>query len=302
MTAMNAPYAADRNAWHRWLALPARVAVWLGPFAAGCSMWVDSDREQCLSNADCTTVSHGLVAGMCVQGLCETRPEWSCASQPSHASEATTGSVDVAVPLRDLLGEPSGRLLEAKLCHKLDINCEVPEQMPTWDGTGDLELTLAADFEGYLSISGDSVIPTLYFLSPPLLSGEQLPALTLMSPALMESLALEMDVALMGERGHAQFSIEDCNGVLSDGVALEAREADAETTRFYGVDGLPDTRATSTSRDGVAGFLNAPAGALTVNARWGEGGAALGSASILIRPGFVSYGRLSPVHLADPEL
>jgi hypothetical protein len=302
MTATNASNAADRNASHRWLALPARVVLGLAPFAAGCSMWVDSDRDQCLSNADCSTTSHGLVAGMCVQGLCETRPEWSCANQPAYASAATTGSVDVAVPLRDLLGEPSDRLLQAKLCHKLDIDCEVPEQTPTWNGTGDLELTLAADFEGYLSISGEAVIPTLYFLSPPLLSGEQLPALTLMSPALMESLALEMDVALMGERGHAQFSIEDCNGVLSEGVSLEAREADTETTRFYGVDGLPDTQATSTSRDGVAGFLNAPAGALTVNARWGEGGAPLGSASILIRPGFVSYGRLSPVHLSDPEL
>jgi hypothetical protein len=106
----------------------------------------------------------------------------------------------------------------------------------------------------------------------------------------------------MGARGHAQFSVEDCNATPSSGVSLEAREADAETTRFYALDGLPDTWATSTSSDGIAGFLNAPAGMLTVSARWGDGGAALGSASVLIRPGFISFGRLSPVYLSAAEL
>jgi hypothetical protein len=300
MTAMNAPSAADRKRLHRRRAAPL-VGGCIVSLLTGCSALVDSERGQCSSDADCSGHGEALVAGMCLQGLCATRPEWSCATGAVGTGAGPSGSVDVTVPLRDLLGQPSHGALEARLCHKVDVNCEVPEQIPMPSDAGEVALTLDSDFEGYLSVTGSSLIPTLYFLSPPLRSGERLPALTLMSPGLMESLALEMDVALMGARGHAQFSIEDCNAAPSPGVSLEAREADAETTRFYSIDGLPDTWARSTSSDGVGGFLNAPTGGLTVSARWGDDGATLGSASVLIRPGFISYGRLSPVHLSGAD-
>jgi hypothetical protein len=99
---------------------------------------------------------------------------------------------------------------------------------------------------------------------------------------------------LIEGRGLALFSIQDCNGAFSPGVAFEAHEADAATTRYYDLDGLPAVPAAMTGPDGSGGFLNAPPGPLSVEARLPDGAVPLASASVWVRPGFISYGLLRP--------
>jgi hypothetical protein len=167
--------------------------------------------------------------------------------------------------------------------------------------TGELPLELEPSFDGYLSIRGADLVPTLYFLSPPLENGERLPALTLISRSLLEALALEMQIDLLPDRGAGLFTVQDCSGAFAAGVEIEAQGADGLATRFYDVDGLPTAAAAATDRTGSGGFFNAPAGPLSVVARLAGSEAPLAGASVLIRPGFVSYGRLrSSVSPPDP--
>jgi hypothetical protein len=269
-------------------------AAGLSLLPSGCSLALDAGRAQCQAERDCTSASGALAAARCVDGLCEARPEWSCVSGPVSPQVPASTSVDVALPVVDLQARQAGAPLEASLCRKLDVNCDAPTQSMTMSGTGEYPLSLESDFEGYLSVRGASVVPTLYFLSQPLEPGERLPTLTLLSADLMGSLAAELGVPLVEGRGLALFSVQDCNGAFTPGIALEAREADAETTRYYDLDGLPVVPATVTGAEGSGGFLNAPPGLLSVDARLPDGAAPLASASVWVRPGFISYGRLRP--------
>jgi hypothetical protein len=273
--------------------VPVIGMAWLSLLPLGCSLALDASRVQCQNERDCTSEPGGLAAARCVDGLCEARPEWSCVNGPG-STLAASSSVDVALPVVDLLARDAAEPIEASLCRKLDVNCEAPTQSMTMSGTGDYPLSLERGFEGYLSVRGGAVVPTLYFLSQPLEAGERLPTLTLLSEAVMGSLAAELGVPLMEGRGLALFSVQDCDGALTPGIALEAHEADAETTRYYDRDGLPTVPAAVTGAEGSGGFLNAPPGPLSVEARLPDGSAPLASASVLVRPGFISYGRLRP--------
>jgi hypothetical protein len=277
--------------------IPLALALgWLGLslLPSACSLTVDAGRSQCRSETDCTAGANALAAARCSDGLCEARQEWSCVDAPAAEPERASTSVDVALPVVDLLPRQAGAALEASLCRKLDVNCDAPTQVMSMSGSGEYTLELDSGFDGYLSVRGESVVPTLYFLSPPLQPGERLPTLTLLSESLMSSLAAQLDVPLIEERGLALFSIQDCDGLFSSGVAFEAREADASTIRFYNFDGLPAVPALVTGTEGSGGFLNVPAGPLTVEARLPDGTTPLASASVWVRPGFISYGRLRP--------
>jgi len=277
-----------------------RVLPILALLLSACSVMVDAGRSQCRTDLDCTTGPHALAAGSCLDGLCGLRTGWSCADNAVPIPQSAAGmEVDIALPVVDLLARDPALPLSANVCHVLDVNCEAPTQTLTMAGSGDLALRLESGFEGYLSIAGDGIVPTLYFLNPPMQMGERLPALTVMSPSSMESLARDMDVVPLLDRGLALLSVQDCDAGMSAGVELAAREADAQTTRFYGVDGLPTVNASVTSVDGSGGFMNAPPGLLTVDAHLPGGEAILASTSVLIRAGHISYGRLLP---SAPEL
>lgn len=293
----DASYSAPSSAW----VLRAWAVAAFASFDAACSLAVDASRPQCESDRDCMTGASALPAGVCIEGLCDTRDEWRC---PPAESAALAGAevVEVALPVIDLLARDPGASIEASLCRKLDVSCEAPTQTMTMDASGEVLLRLEPSFDGYLSVRGDALVPTLYFLSPPLEPGERLPALALMSPALMEALALEMQVTLLPDRGLGLFSVQDCAGAFAPGVSFEASPSDPSITPFYDVDGLPTPSASATGRTGSGGFVNAPAGTLTVAARLTSGAPPVASASVLIRPGFVSYGRLLPSGaLPDPS-
>jgi hypothetical protein len=264
-------------------------------------MMVDSNRSQCNSDLDCMTGPSALAAGICVEGLCEAQAEWGCAPVLGATTLTAAESVEVVLPVIDLSPRPAGATAQASLCRKYDVSCDAPTLTMTVDASDELLLLVEPGFDGYLSVRGDDLVPTLYFLSPPLASGERLPALTLLSPGLLEALALEMQVPLLPERGLGLFTIQDCSGQVSAGLAFDALPADANTVPFYDVDGLPTASASSTGRTGSGGFMNAPAGPLSVTARLESGALPVAAASVLIRPGFVSHGRLLPAGVPSPS-
>src|SRR5690606_37133049 len=141
--------------------------------------------------------------------------EWECASGLTSsaplASPSPAASVEVALPVVALSPRAPASRLEASLCWKYDVGCDAPAetidmtQTLGTDPADELLLRVEPGFDGYLSVRGDELVPTLYFLSPPLVAGERLPALTLLSPGLLEALSAQMQVGLLPDRGLGLF-------------------------------------------------------------------------------------------------
>jgi hypothetical protein len=275
-------------------------AAGIGWFSAGCSLTVDANRAQCNTDSECNTGPAALAGGFCNDALCDVKPEWSClngapeidsgAREPSASSQA----LEIRLPAVDLVDLAPVGALPARLCRKLDLNCDAPIQSLASDADGVFSLTLDAAFDGYLELEGPTVVPTLYFFSPALNAAGRLPTLTLMKPAMLESLMEEMDATLSTDRGVAILTAQNCMGAFSAGVAYETADADPETIEFYATDGLPSLRATRTDTSGFGGFLNLPAGPVSVTGTLTESSLPLASVSVLVRSGFITYGHIVP--------
>jgi hypothetical protein len=275
-------------------------AAMIGWCSSACSLTVDASRAQCNTDSECNTGPAALAGGFCNAALCDVKPEWSCLNGASGADSAevvASGSgrdVEVRLPAVDLVDQTELSALPAKLCRKLDLSCDAPVRELVSDEDGVFSLTLDAAFDGYLQLEGPTVVPTLYFFSPALNVVGRLPTLTLMKPAMLESLMAEMDATLSTERGVAILTAQNCMGSFSAGVAYDTADADPETIEFYATDGLPSLRATRTDTSGFGGFLNLPAGPVSVTGTLAESSLPLASVSVLIRSGFITYGHIVP--------
>jgi hypothetical protein len=274
----------------------AAVLAWC---STGCSLTVDASRAQCNTDSECNTGPGALAGGFCRDALCDVKPEWSClnGAGQTDSAELLPGSsqgVDIQLAAVDLVDQAPVSALPASLCRKLDLSCDTPIQRLLSDSNGVYSLTLDADFDGYLQLEGPQVVPTLYFFSALPNTGGRLPTLTLMKPTMLDALMAEMDATLASERGVAILTAQDCMGSFSAGVAYETANADPETIEFYATDGLPSLHATSTDASGFGGFLNLPAGPVSVTGRLAESTLPLASVSVLVRSGFITYGHIVP--------
>jgi hypothetical protein len=303
--------ASGRPSLHRLLSMHAAATLkavlgLLGCVSvSACSLTVDASRAQCASDLDCTTGVHALPGGVCIDSLCEVKPEWSClsleAAEPALDIQAPGATLDVVLPVIDLVTQAPVPGLSAALCRKIDLNCQAPLARIFSNTDGAFELQLEQDFEGYLEIEAPDVVPGLYFFSPPLVAGERLPTLAVLSPTMMGSLMDELDAQPATGRGNALLTTQNCAGALSAGVVYETADAGPETRRFYAADGLPSVHATHTDASGYGGFLNLPAGPVSVASLVDESALPLASVSLLVRAGFITYGRILPrAHRGTP--
>ena len=58
-----------------------------------------------------------------------------------------------------------------------------------------------------------------------------------------------------------------------------------KTARYYFEDGLPSIVSTATSETGLGGFVNVPAGVVSVKARLASTGRVIGSRKVIVRAG-----------------
>jgi len=200
----------------------------------------------------------------------------------------------MTLPVLDALTETPAGGVDATLCRKLDVNCDTPVAQMSTNAEGAFSLSMEEPFDGYLRIEAPGHLPTLYFLSTPLWSGERLPAISLLDAAAADSLVSDLDVELSTEGGVALLTTQDCLGGFTAGVTYEAAAADPSTRVFYATDGLPSIRAEHTDDSGSGGFVNLPAGPVSVGGHLAGAENPFATVSLLIRPGFVSYGRLAP--------
>jgi hypothetical protein len=261
--------------------------------AAACSVVVDADRVQCKSDVDCTGRGGAFADSMCVASLCQPDSRWSCLDEtPTPSTE--TGPFAVAMRTQDLLTQQPKAGVKAELCNKVDVDCSAPLFTTTSDATGLLTLQVPGAFSGYVLLQAPDVLPGLYFFNPSIDRDQEIPPILMPTPLANSLLVAQIGGTQGPNHGHALVMAEDCNGSFAAGVSYATADGDAMTKTFYSVSGLPSASATTTDSDGYGGMINLPSGAVTLTGDLAAKERTIGTISLLVRAGAISYSRIVP--------
>ncbi len=186
---------------------------------------------------------------------------------------------------------------QIKVCRKLDVDCAMPVATAVSDVNGSATFAVPMDdFAGYLLVDADGKVPTLDFFNPAIDRDQTLPPVSLPTPE--EYMGLLSQLGQQPSPGHGSIVIssEVCTGAPAGGVHYATANGDSMTAGFYTVGILPTTSATATnSADGYGGLINVPAGAATVTGTLENPHADLGTISLLVRDGAITYTRFVPL-------
>jgi hypothetical protein len=225
--------------------------------------------------------------------------DYSCVATEARSTPIT--AVDppplvYSVQAVDFISGLTPPSLRIRACYRTDIQClapVTPSLAP--DATGVVTLPLTLDFSGYLELTGDGVVPTLYFfpdlLTPDLIERlEQVP-LALLSPESLAGFGGTSRLALDPGTGIISMNTFDCSGPNAAGVRLEL---DSKAVPFAFVDGLPVPYQDTTTEEGAAGFANVPPGLAVVKGFKGESTEVVALETVVVRAQWVTIGALMP--------
>jgi hypothetical protein len=132
-----------------------------------CSLEVDAGRDSGLSASALMIVSETCAAA------CDDYTNYSCVG---HVTWPAAASGDLTILLTLLDGPtltPSGAGITAKVCHSSDLECAHPTAKGITLADGTVKLVQHREAgpvvtEGYIDLSGGSIVPTIFFWSYPL--------------------------------------------------------------------------------------------------------------------------------------
>jgi len=261
---------------------------------SACSLAVNADRVQCNTKADCAARGGEFLNASCIDSVCQPDPTWACLSRPAMASTQAP-PYRISLTVVDLVTQTPFPNAQVQLCRKIDVDCAMPIATATSDAAGALTFSVEmADFAGYVAVQANGVVPTLYFFNPPIDHDQVIPPISLASPAANLGLLLQLGRQAIAGRGSIVLSSADCTGAPAAGVSYATLDGDAMTSTFYTVGGLPAATATATDAGGYGGIINVPSGAATVSATLARPSADLGTISLLVRDGAITYSRVVP--------
>ncbi len=212
--------------------------------------------------------------------------------------ELAAGSVDGGSDLETVSGAylPG---VSVQSCSLLDPDCMSGSTRVTSDDAGNVAMSVPGDFSGFFRLQGavggaDGVPVSLYpgrlLASDP---GTRLPAYEISQDEMrilastLTSTPVSLDPA--GSVGHVLVNVYDCEDHQAAGVVLHLASTGDQTEAFYMKDGVPDPRATETDAFGLGGAINVPVGTQTVSAAIAGGGPSLGTTTITVHPGQITW-------------
>lgn len=279
------------------------VIATAGPAIVGCSLLLDSNRTQCASTSDCTNRGPAFTGTVCVDSFCQadtpSDPTWGCAGSPAILNPDAGTTFVASIVVFD--GESQEPLpgVQATLCAKLDVDCTSPLASPiTSDSNGLVSFNVPGGFNGYLELTSSTIVPTLYFFNPPIVSNTTSPQdVSLLQPADVMGLGEGAGVTLLSDRGIIILTALDCQGNPAPGVDFSVSNGDPMTAVFYAVGMLPqnDAGAPCTGISGYAGLANVPPGLAAVTGTLLATGEKLGTVSLFVRAGSVTYSQWVPL-------
>ncbi len=215
-------------------------------------------------------------------------------SAPPQAGNEEPERVTLSIIIVDTTTDSPPPDLQVNACQLIDVSCEspvTPEPVaPGQDGSVTLDLPYA--FNGFLEMTSEQTVPAMYFVPQALEQDTVVPPLGLISPRALEALATGNGVTLDTEgRGLVLLRTYDCEGNAAAGIELESDRA-GEVFMF--VEGLPIVGAAQTRADGLGGFINVPPGLVRVEGTHAASASPVGSASLVVRGQWMTYGDLRP--------
>jgi hypothetical protein len=265
--------------------------------AAGCSLALATDSEQCNVDADCTGRGDAFAGTVCTGNVCvkpsaPPDPKWGCIGKVK-APTAGPNVTYKAQFLDPITTDPVTSGLTIKLCTKIDTDCTNPIKTGiTPDSMGWIQESLSPTFDGYLDIVDPmgTYVPMLLFMD--LVADGENTDILLVPPATEASLGMSAGVKLNANDGVVLVRTADCTGKRTDGVSVAISAKG--TARFYFVGGLPMTGATDTDTAGNAGFANVAPGSVTITGTVAKSHEELGKVTTLVRKGATTYQILRP--------
>jgi hypothetical protein len=317
------------------MAKPLKTLVFCGfvvVSGAACSLLLDtSNEQQCSSDQDCTTRGGGFVGLSCQNHVCVALDGGSEAAPPVDAGPwgclgdvqvptPTSQNVNVIVPLVDLATKMPVMATDvvARVCAKIDVNCNSPLATTQPDANGLLHLTLAAGFDGFVLITPiipssdagtdggdpdagsadaappDVFVPSFVFFNPPIENDLTYAAIVLVRESALGQIAAVEGTAIDPSLGAVFMETEDCNAQAAAGVSITLDETTTTTQGFYFKNDFPVLNAPSTDVSGYAGFVNVPLGARTIKGTLEATQQTIGTATVFTRASMISYTVMAP--------
>jgi hypothetical protein len=223
---------------------------------------------------------------------------WSCLAQSDElrATPVFSGAAARVVYSVQVIDLSSGQIYpdaRVRACALTDVNCDDPvSDTLTVDSQGWVDIPLFRDFVGYLEITSPEIVPSMFYLTEPLLpeTPTEFP-LTMVSLSSIGPLTQLVGVQPAPGTGILATRSFDCDGNTASGVALLS---EAEGVPWYFVDGLPSRMAAATSADGIAGLVNVPPGLVLVETFAPNGASVAGRQSLVVRPNWLSTAFMRP--------
>lgn len=312
-----------------WRASGAAWSALVSLAVGGCSLIVDSEKQQCETDkqcsdkfgaesgltctqglcepagckrdADCVALGVGYESALCVDGACEqpsavSEPaEWACLDT-AREPMSLPGPFVVTMQLTHMVTMSKLKGVNARLCRALDVTCDAPEETTVSDNSGQVTLNVTATFRGYVALDTPGLMPTLYFFNPAIDHDQDLGAIQ-MGPAAVGVGLSEQAMASpkqQPDRGIVLMSAYDCQSGFAPGISFASSNVDVQTNIFYAIGTFPNVSATETDPDGYGGFINALPGAMTIEGKRAADGRSVGQISVLVKPGALTVTRMVP--------
>ncbi|MDB4987444.1 MAG: hypothetical protein JWN04_2622 [Myxococcaceae bacterium] len=299
MLGWNMKRPIDSLLWtaQRGLGLTALTLIASALGMGGCSLIVDSEKTQCKVDADCSTFSDASALacqeGLCVAATALPPSEWTCLDTPP-APTMLPGPFQVTLQAKHMVSQTGLSGVAARACRTLDVGCSAPQGTGTTDADGKVTMSLPAAFRGYVALDRSDLMPTMYFFNPPIDHDQDIGEVQMGEPFIGTGLSQQTGAVQKADRGIVLISAYNCQQHGSAGISFSSANADADTTRFYSAGSLPSITASATDVDGFGGFINAPAGGMTIDAVRTSDQRSIGAVSILVKAGGLTITRVSP--------
>ena len=306
------PRRAVANRETRAIALSRLLCLFLvATFAAvGCSVFIDVSEEQCSSQDDCDRRGATFAGRMCLDRVCRfpatserdaggdvdapLDEAFACMKKNKPTADPSV-KVKFGVPLYSILSNEPAPGVGAKVCSRPDQGCAAPLESTSTKADGLLTANASVGFEGFFEINDPQYTKTLFMLNPPLAKDVRLPATPLVVDFLVQSYArMLLGAPNEADLGYMLIRATDCKLAYLKGMTVELSVMHAKTKRFFVTENTPRVDIVATTEEGAMGFFNVPTGSVVVTLNEQATGRRLGSSSVIVRAGWLSYIYLTP--------
>lgn len=287
-----------------------------------CQALVSSDVVQCNADSDCAARGAAFAGTRCENHVCRAAtaagdagpdaaeggsadPKWGCLGNVTWPNQSPTEKIRFLQRFHRLIGGTPIVGVHIKACASLDPECATPFAEADTNADGDAILEIPRNFRGYFHMpvappSFPNMAPSLVAVYPPpdkdvLQPPPEGSVPILVSIAELDYLLSQVKSAADPNLGHVFGLTTSCDGAPAAGVSLRTSIKDAKTVQYYYEgNGTPSVTAQVSDPTGNAGFLNLPAGIVSLETQVPSLARKAGSYSVLVKKGSVTVIDLVP--------